>query len=144
MTKKEKIKSLQNAMERSERNDHTEYTYFTDNAPEELRQLFLEHYEVRDVDYMTFSDACDIVSDIYQNSPEITEREAEEEIYEQASDSASVYTATRLEYLNIWNQDEVAEIFKEYGCEDIATACAVWYDRQVEQASIIINQWINS
>lgn len=143
MTKKEKIKSLQNAMERSERNDHTEYTYFTDNAPEELRQLFLEHYEVRDVDYMVFSDACDIVSDIYQNSPEITGREAEEAVYEDYSESASVYTATRLEYLNIWNQDEISEILKE-GCEDIATACAIWYDRQVEQASITINQWINS
>lgn len=153
MKKGDKIKSLANAMTTSVRGmtkegqldpDGEKFYHFSGSAPEELENLYLEHYEVRDIDYETFSRACDIVSEIYEETPEADNEKIEEGIYERASDSASVYTSTRLEYLNIWNQDEISDIMREYGTEDIATACAIWYDRQVEQATIIIKDWIEA
>jgi hypothetical protein len=144
LTKKQKIEALGTYMTYSKREDGTGFHHFTDNAPEELKDLYLEHYEVRDIDYDTFSTALDIVSEIYGDKPEATEEEATDDLYERASDSASVYTADRLAYLDIWNEDEISELMREYGEHSIATACAIWYDRQVEQAGAIIIGWINA
>lgn len=150
MTKTEKLQALSIAMERSKRdgereNSYREYYYhFTDVSPEELKDLFLTHYEVRDVDYETFDRAIDIVREVYADKPEATDDEATEDIYERASDSASVYTAERLAYLDIWNEEEVSQKMREYGEHSIATACALWYDSQVEQAAIIIKDWVNA
>lgn len=144
MTKSEKIASLDAAMTVSKRNDDTEFDHFTDTAPKELQDLFLEHFEVRDVDYEIFDRACDIVSEIYSDKPDATEEEATEEIYERASDSANVYTSIRLDYMNMWNEQEISEIMREYDLSSIADACAVWYDRQVEQAATLINEWVNT
>jgi len=148
LTKKEKIKSLQSAVKVSKREDGTEYTHFSADAPEELKDLFLEHYTVRDLDYKIFSRACDLVGEIigytYERMDTPTQESIEEAIYERAPDSASVYTADRLEYLNVWNEEEISRMFLENGGESIANACAYWYDNQVEQAAIIINNWVNS
>lgn len=144
MTKYEKIKLLPKLMKQSVREDKTEFFHFTNEASEELKSLYLEHYEVRDIDYITFAKACDIMSDIYDDLDLNNEEgSVDDEIYERACDSASYYTEDRLSYLNIWNQDEVTEILKS-GVDDISTACAIWYDRQVEQACFIINKWINA
>lgn len=153
LTKVQKIATLSKAMTRSERDDKTEFYHFTDNAPEELKDLYLEHYEVRNIDYETFSSACDMLSDIYydyvEENTEHNEALAKSEIiidqiYERSADSASVYTADRLSYLNIWNQDEISDYIKNGIAEDIQTACAIWYDAQVEQASLLINEWVNA
>lgn len=141
MTKQEKIAVLDKAMTVSKRDDGTTYTHFTKEAPEELKDLFLEHYNVRELDYDVFSEACDVVSEVYADKPNATDDQATEDIYERSSDRASYYNDDRLEYITIWNQDEVADIVREQGC-DIATAGAVWYDRAIEQASIIIKDWI--
>ncbi len=143
MTKKEKIAVLEKAMTVSKRDDGSTWTHFTEEAPEELKDLFLEHYNVRELDYDTFSEACDVVSEVYADMPKATDDQATEAIYERSSDRASYYNDDRLEYVTIWNQDEVADIVRESGC-DVATAGAIWYDRQVEQASIIIKDWILS
>jgi hypothetical protein len=152
MTKSQKINALAKAMRQSVRGaakdgmldpEGEKYYHFTDEAPKELQDIFIEHYEVRDVDYETFSAACDIVFDIYTSEPTISKEEAEDDIYESASDSASVYTGERLSYLNVWNQDEVAEIVREHEC-DIATGAAIWYDKQVEQEAILINEWVHA
>lgn len=39
---------------------------------------------------------------------------------------------------------DISAIMGEYGEDSISTACAIWYDRQVEQAAIIIKDWINA
>jgi hypothetical protein len=147
MNKQEKIISLETAMTRSrrdEKNEDSEFYHFTDDAPRELVDLYLKDYEVRDVDYESFSDAIDVVIEVHNNlDDELTDDEIVERIYEMSSDSASVYTQTRIEYLNIWNQYEISETMREYSLDDISTACAVWYDRQVEQMAIIINDWVN-
>jgi len=141
MTKKEKIESLESAMTHSMRDDGVRFYHFASDAPATLQRVYLDHYEVRDLDYQIFNEACDIVSEIYESDP--TQEEAEQEIYEQASDTASIYTEDRLAYLNVFNEEDISDTMREYGIRSIADACAIWYDRQVEQAAILINEWIN-
>ncbi len=134
-------------MTSSKRDDGTVFNHFSDTAPEELENLFLEHYEVRDMDYEIFGQALDIVSEVYSRERTTTmdkeDDKITEEIYEASSEQASVYTSDRLEYLNMWNEDEISEIMREYSEHSIATACAIWYDKQIGQAAIIIKDWIN-
>jgi hypothetical protein len=150
MTKQEKIAALDKAMTQSKRGEKEDETFyhFTDDAPKELISLYLEHYEVRDVDHEIFSRACDIVSEVFGRERTTTlDKEDDvitDEIYEAASDSASVYTAERLGYLNIWNEEEIGQTMSEYDEKSIATACAIWYDRQVEQAAVLIKDWVNA
>lgn len=144
MTKDEKLAVLDKCMTVSTRDDGTDFNHFTDEAPEELKDLYLEYYEVRDQDYEIFARACDIVGDVYAYKPDSTDEEATDAIYEEASDSASVYTADRLEIINIWNEEEISEMVRSEGHDSIAQACASWYDRQVEQAAIIIKDWVNA
>lgn len=141
MTKKEKIAALAAAMARGEREGGETFYSFAAGAPEELEDLYLGQYEVRDVDYEAFSDACDLVAETYDATPDADREAAVEAVDEASDDRASCYNGARLAYLNVWNQDEVAEIVREYG-EDIAAACAVWYDRRVREAALIIVEWV--
>lgn len=142
MTKQEKIASLSKAMQSRLVNEETQW-HFTGEAPKEFVDLYLKHYEVRDIDYETFSRACDIVSEIYSEKPNATEDEVTDDIYERASESANPYIAVQLSYLNIWNQDEITEYVRTLGL-NIAQACAVWYDKQIEQSAVLINEWVNA
>ena len=125
MTKEEKIASLSSAMTTSVRKDNPKDTFyhFTDTAPEELRNLYIEHYAVKDIDYETFSRACGIVSEIYADKPDITQDAATDEICERASDSGSVYTYQRLQYLDASNESDISDLIREYGLTSIAEAC---------------------
>lgn len=129
-------------MATSVRDDGSTYNHFTDQAPEELRALYLEHYEVRDIQYQIFSTACDIVHDIYESDDKDYES-IEDRIYDSSPDSGSIWNAERLAYLDVWNEEDIADIVREMSVS-ISGACAYWYDRQVEQAAIIINQWVNA
>lgn len=139
MTKLEKIESLKTAMTVKERDDKTEFTCFTDTGPKELKDLFLENFEVRDQDYQIFSKACDLLTKIYAD--EIKEDDIDDEIYERANECGSVYTSDRLALLNMWNQSEITDHIVP-GL-DIATACAIWFDGEVTHACFIIRKWIN-
>lgn len=44
---------------------------------------------------------------------------------------ASIYTRDRLDYITIYNQDEISDIVKEQQT-DIETACAYWFDSQCQ------------
>jgi len=55
---------------------------------------------------------------------------------------ASVWTFERLSYLNNDNQRDISDILKEYGCEDIATAAAIWYNQQVAEAINLLTEKI--
>lgn len=156
MTKAEKIAVLDKAMTVSKRDDGTEYHHFTDDAPRELQDLYLEHYEVRDDDYARFMRAIEIVADVFdedntsrvyheENHMELEGTEDDritDAIYEEASESASIWNEERLSYLNIWNEEEISQEMRDTGEHSIAQACANWYDRQVEQAAIIIKDWV--
>ena len=68
MNNKEKIELLSKSMEVKKRADDTSFTCFSDTAPEELKDLYLEHYEVRDIEYEIFSKACDTVVEAWENN----------------------------------------------------------------------------
>jgi hypothetical protein len=140
MTKKEKIAALKSAMTSSKRDDGTMFNHFTDGAPIELIGLFLKHYEVKDFDYQTFYVAIDMLIDIYDDDV----KDIEDAICERSSERASVYTNGRLAYLNANNQDEVSDIMREYTTKDIADACAIWYDKRIEEMAMIINEWVDA
>ena len=78
-----------------------------------------------ELDYEIMQSACSIVGDL--TLEEVKKSSEEGNSYELADNAASVYTGTRLAYLNIYNQDDISVKMKEYNC-DIATACAVWYE----------------
>lgn len=91
-----------------------------------------------EVDYSIMSDACDALSAV--DADDIDEVDN----YELAMNTASVYTAEQLSWLNIWNQAEISEIVREHGC-DIGTACAVWYEQQVALAiEMLLQDIINN
>lgn len=142
MTKQEKLAALANAITTKKRADGEEFVCFSDDAPRELIDIFLEHYEVVDLDYEIFSRACDVVHGIYEDNPAIAYDDAVDEIIKHSQDNANVYTRVRLSYLSMWNEEEVSDIMHEYDLKSIATACAVWYDRQVEEAAILIHDWV--
>lgn len=145
MTKKEKIAALDGAITTSTRDNGDVFSHFSDSAPKELHDLFLEHYEVRDNDYEIFGSACGILVDIYNDEAQETDGNdfTIDAIYERSSDQASVYTAVRLSYLDIGNQEDIGSWVRA-NYTDIADACAYWYDNQVEQAAFIINEWVNA
>lgn len=137
-----KIKALNNSMEEKERNNGEKFTCFSDSAPEELKNLFLTHYEVKDIDYKTFSKAIDTIIEVWENNENHEEESLKEYIDENYNDFASPYNAERLSYLDVWNDSEVSNIVKEYSCETISEACAIWFDRQVKEAANLILEWI--
>lgn len=49
------------------------------------------------------------------------------------AEHASIYTGARLSYLNPLNDNAIADIVKENICDDISTACAIWYDQAVNE-----------
>lgn len=138
MTKqqKQRFEEINNAMTIKTRDDKTEFYCFSDKASETLKNLFLEHYEVRDLDYQIFSKACDYIS----------ERELSEILSDDFElidgEFASYYYDERLSYLNIWNDEEISDYFKNYSCDSISMACAYWFDNQVNDAIYIIRDYI--
>lgn len=89
-------------------------------------------------------DACNVIGIATEENPmetDLKEQLENADFYELSNDVASVYTATRLSYLTIHNQDEITDIVKEFEC-DIQTACAVWYDRVVAGACEKLREWV--
>ena len=136
MTIEKKVTALENAMQKSKRKDDTEFYHFSDNAPKELKDIFMEHYEVRDIDYEIFSQAIDTVREAWENNEE-SPTLLRDYIEENYSEFSSVYTSDLLGYLTIWNHEEVADNMKELGCS-IPEACAYWYDNEVKNACLVI------
>lgn len=143
MTKQEKKAIFDRAYKTKKVEDaREEITVINDELPEaeytavmNIQHDLNEHTGTFELDYEIMSRASDIIADLTLEDLERAD------IYELTADSASVYTATRLAYLNIWNQDEISDKLKEFGC-DIATACAIWYDEQVAYACELIRNYI--
>lgn len=140
MNRSQKIASLDKALIEKTRNDGTTFKCFSDEAPKELRDLFLEHYEVRDQDYEIFYSACIELSVIYADVKE--NEDIEDAISERLVDLASIYNSDRIALLNVYNEEEIADIIRDFGSATVSEACAVWYDRAVEEAANIINNWV--
>lgn len=109
--------------------------YTTIELPNELRTIFSET-----ADAETRAQLIDIQHDLETTlnlSYDITSDAVDailSEIPEYEIDAASVYTAVQLSYINIYNQQEISDIFKEYQTRDIAQAAAIWHNNKVTEA----------
>jgi len=134
-TTETRLNEVVNAMETKERtpgDESTRFYCFKDNASQEIKDIFLENFEIRDLDYEIFSKACDEISEIDLRDLEGSEFEGE---------NASIYISDRLGYLNMWNEDEISSISHEIQ-GTISEACAYWYDEQVNSACNLLRAYI--
>lgn len=141
-TKQERLDLLSRAYTVKKVDDEREQiTVINDELPEEARNAIRDlQFKLNDetgsfeLDYEIMSDACSLLSDI-----ELADLE-EADLYEH--ESASVYTSTRLGYLNSNNQGEIGDLMQEMGLSDIADGAAYWYDRQVTTAAEMLREWV--
>lgn len=147
MIKDEKIAALATAMTATTRDNGEVFNHFTKESPQELQDLYLKHYGSDDLDFEIFNRALDVVDNARvdakkDDNGKVDEENVVDNIYTYASDSASIMTYDRLQYLNNNNEQEISEMMRDFEMRSIADACAAWYDKQVEQAAIIINDWV--
>lgn len=146
MTKQEKLTAVSTAYEwqawdkeKQERRNGQEGQYIQSKGmTTEINQIQCDINDNGagfDLSYEIMAKACDVVS-----QQDIEELAGDDGFYE--AEEASVYTAERLSYLNIHNQQDISDKMKEYDCEDIQTACAYWYDEQVRSACEQLRDYI--
>ena len=116
--------------------DREEITILNDKSPlyQDMKTIQFELNKETgtfELDYKIMDSASCIVGEIEADDLERAD------LYEVSQGSASVYTATRLGYMNIQNEGEMSDILKEFDCS-IAEACAIWYDNQVVKACEMI------
>lgn len=115
------------------RTDGTDVIILRDNLPDDIRTNLLDILHDAKEKAGDFDLAYDIVRDACNLLPDIIEDLATFEPYDINIESASIYTYDRLQYLNIHNQYDIAQVLKETSSDDIANACAIWYDRIVQE-----------
>lgn len=142
MTKTEKLAALTEVYTTKKRNGTDEdIVVFNDKSAiaEDIKAI---QFKLNDqtgtfeLDYDIMRDACYAVSELDENGLESADAN------ELAEDTASVYTAARLSYLNVNNQAEISDILNEYDGLDIADAAAEWYQRQVSTAVQMLIDWV--
>lgn len=145
MTTTQKIKALENAMFQGTRDNGNKYYYFTENAKEKIKDIYckLTDNSLNDLDYEIFYKAINTVVEAYNNIGNDNIERLQEYVQDNYNDFASVYTNDRLTYLNIHNESEIVDILKDFSCDSISTACAIWYDRQIQNACSVIIDYLN-
>lgn len=148
MTTIEKFKSLPTAMTESTRGAAKDgmlvpggekFIHFSDTAPRELQDVFLEHFEVRDIDYQIFSKACDTLAEVEYKDLRDFEPYGESGTREWAS----IWNDDRIGYVTVHNEDEISSKVREYSI-DISAAAAMWFDEEVERAMAVIHEWLTA
>lgn len=142
MNKQQRLEAIANAMEYTGENppEHTKPNiYVISGVGGEVYDLLLDIVADLEapynVNYEILARACGVISELDLDEVESAEWE------EDFGEHASVYTADRLGYLSINNQDEITNTMKEYEC-DIQTACAIWFDHQVRDVAHKLIDWI--
>lgn len=142
-TKTKKLESIKNAYCLHKRGNEDIHILDTDKLDTATQNALLDIQRGLetdfDISYEIMADACDLFSDI--ETIEDLEDEASTDTANEAEPS-SVYIGVRLSYLSVNNQQEVSDIMKEYSTEDIATACAIWYDNKVREAYSVLRDYI--
>ena len=144
MINKKQFDELTQAIELRKRADDTDFYCYKDNLTIEiskgLRDVIFEiDQECHNLD-LSYKIANDALNALNALSEVDYEDLGDFDQYELDGDFASVYTQTRLGYLNVWNEGDISDLVKEYG--NINTACAVWYDEQVRGAINLLLDFI--
>lgn len=127
MEKYNKVINAYTTMQKGENTIHildTDYIkdMATQNAILDIQRWLETEFEIG---YEIMADACACISDVpYKDLSKV-------DFYE--TETSSIYTAVRLDYLSTHNEGEISELVKEYDC-DIQTACAIWYNNKVAEA----------
>lgn len=145
MTQERKLELIRDAYKSKKVEDEREQIkVINDELPKEFHDAIRDvQFELNnetgtfELDYNIMARACDILADNCDTIDALKKAD----MYELSTDSASVYTSTRLGYITNQNQDEISEKMKEFDC-DIQTAAAVWYDAQVASACEKLRDYI--
>lgn len=141
-----KYSNISTAMEVKKRADGTEYHCISDTCDETLKDVLMTLiYDnniggSQDLSYEICYQATALLTD------DLTEEQILSEdfyIHEHTQEISSIYTATRLAYLNNNNQEEITDTLKEYQT-DISGACAIWYENMVAHACNKIIEYIKA
>jgi len=128
---KEDYSILVSCIELAKRDDGTEFYRVKDGTPDHVAKIVSDVVFKADEDIHSWDLSYEIANDALNALYDVElDNLSEFDIYEQDSEHASIWTAARLEYLTMWNQDEIADKVRDYDC-DIATAAAMWYEEQV-------------
>lgn len=131
--------AVSGAMTSQERENDTIHVY-RDELDEATKDAMHEIQRNLDVDFDTSYDimatACAIIDGLTLEASGRDSLLDDDmlDLYAEADGSASYYTSSRLAYLTPNNEDEISSLVKDEAIESIATACAVWYDRKVQEA----------
>lgn len=135
------------AMTTKERGEDTIHVY-REELDEETKDAMQKIQQNLEVDFETSYDimasACDIIDGLTleESGRDSLLDDNMLDLYAEADGSASIYTSTRLSYLTNWNEDEITSLVKDEGIDSIATACAVWYERKVQEALEALRAYI--
>lgn len=142
------MEKIINSTELKKRNDGTEYYAIAENCDEKLKNIYLSMiYDdniggTNDLSYRLIYDATAFFSN------EITGDETKEEMLEALEnyqDFAPIWNSERLEMLNVNNEQDIADIMKEYEIENVSTACAVWYENTIKSiVNTIIDEYVKA
>jgi hypothetical protein len=153
MTKKQKFEEVIHAMrytgDGKENSERAEIYLIDDKLSKEseVRAILMRNIwddrigGAEDLSYEICARACGLIADNTDGDDlENTDIGNDDIFYDM--ECASVYTAERLGYLNIWNESEISDKMKELGIESIQTACAVWYDDMVRSVALELRDYI--
>lgn len=136
-------KAIENAMQPMKWDNGKEGYIISDNCAEPVKDILMKQiYDnniggTHDLSYEICAKACEVISEL-----DLNELDTEQNLYE--FENSSIYNNERLAYLNNNNEQEIAEVMKEYGCESISQACAIWYDNQVRYTAETLLDYINN
>ena len=143
----ENYKLFMNGLEGKERGEDVIYCK-REGLPEEVSELLSsiafdisEEVGGLDLPYKILNNALEELSDNCEDIKDLADYDSREST---PDGFCSVYTWDRLQLLNVHNQADISEVMKEYGYNDIADACAVWYDNQVYDAIDLIKNKLNN
>lgn len=142
---------LQSSMSSREEADRKTIYYITDTVTDKslkdtLINIVYDDLECNnDIAYSILNSAINVFDDIdYEDIPS-SQDDFDTYLYKNEDEYASYYTATRLSYLDVNNENDIAAIIKDYEFQSISEAAAYWYDDQVRNTlytlyDFIINQ----
>lgn len=88
--------------------------------------------------YEIMADACNIIDELD------ADKLANADFWAEADSRCNVYTAVRLSWLSIHNEEEISNLMADESITSIAQACAIWYAQKVQEACEALTDLINN
>jgi hypothetical protein len=147
MTKKQRYDLVCNAYTTMKKGDDTIAILDTDKLSAGDQAMFQKWQADLDVtfdrSYEIMADACNIISEKTLDGNYRDSLIGDDlDFFADADGRANVYTGVQLSYLNVYNQQEISEIFKDESQDNIAQACSSWYTQKVVDACETLKDFI--